>query len=298
MLQLSVVICTLDRAPLLAGCLDAVVADRPLDGTVEVIVVDNGSTDHTAAVVAARPSVVYVREGERGLSRARNAGLSVAQGALVAFLDDDARPEPGWCAALLAARGRWPDVAAIGGPVGLQWDGPRPKWLKPELTRWLSWVDHGPSPRMLRADEQIVGANLAVARADVLRVGGFSPELGRVGSSLASAEEVDLVRRLRLSGGEVGWEPNARVRHLVPRERMRRRWLLRRAWAQGRSDAVAARLAGVEVTSRWRPVVWWALRGWSETVRNVRAAPDPQLTALKELLRRARGIGQAIHSRD
>lgn len=292
---MSVVICTLDRAPLLAGCLDAVVADRPLDGSVEVIVVDNGSTDHTAAVVAARPTVVYVREGERGLSRARNAGLSVAQGALVAFLDDDARPEPGWCAALLAAHGRWPDVAAIGGPVILEWSAPRPAWLKPELTRWLSWADHGPPARMLRPDEQVVGANLAVARADVLRVGGFAVELGRVGASLGSAEEVDLLRRLRLSGGEVGWEPDARVRHVVPRVRMRRLWLVRRAWAQGRSDAMSARLAGVRPTARFRSLMWWLLGGWPGSVRRLRAAPDLELAALKELLRRVRGVGHAVH---
>jgi glycosyltransferase involved in cell wall biosynthesis len=292
--SLSVVICTLDRAALLDGCLDAVAAACPEDGTVEVIVVDNGSTDHTAAVIAEHRGVERVVEPIRGLARARNAGLSAARGDVVAFLDDDARPEPGWATALLDARGRWPEAVALGGPVRLEWCEPPPRWLVPSLARWFSAVDHGPSPRLLRPDEHLVGANLAVARVRAIGIGGFAPELGRVGSSLASEEEVDLLRRLCAGGGVVGWVPDAAVRHVVPAARMTRRWLLRRALAQGRCDTIAARLRGDHAGRDVRLATRALARGWRRTLREVRAADVPSGAVVRDLLRRARRLGQSL----
>lgn len=292
--RLSVVICTLDRAALLDGCLTAVAHACPDDGSVEVIVVDNGSTDHTAAVVDGHRGVVRVVEPTRGLARARNAGLAAARGSTVVFLDDDARPEPGWAAALLEAIARWPEAVALGGPVRLEWCAPPPRWLVPSLARWFSAVDHGPSPRVLAPDEHLVGANLAVARQPAIGVGGFATELGRVGSSLASEEEVDLLRRLCAGGGTVGWAPGAVVRHLVPAERMTRRWLLRRALAQGRCDTIAARLRGDDAGGDLRLAARALTRGWGDTVRELRSADVPSGAAVRDLVRRARRLGQSL----
>ncbi|MGQ0830930.1 MAG: glycosyltransferase family 2 protein [Microthrixaceae bacterium] len=293
--RLSVVVCTLDRAELLDGCLRAVLADRPRDGSVEVVVVDNGSTDDTPAVVASHDGVRYVIEPRRGLARARNAGLAAAAAGMVAFLDDDARSMPGWTAALLHARERWPTAVAIGGPVVLEWGAPRPAWLVPALTRWFSAVDHGPAARLLDPNEQPVGANLTVARDPALAVGGFAPELGRMGASLASEEEVDLLRRLRATGGEVAWEPAAAVRHLVPPERMTRRWIVRRAWAQGRSDRTAARLAGELSRRDVRLALRALVRGWPSAVRMIRSAEVRSGAITQEVVRRARRLARALH---
>ena len=292
--HLSVVICTLDRARLLDGCLGAVETACPTDGSVEVIVVDNGSTDGTPAVVAAHRGVTRVVEPERGLARARNTGLAVAEGQLVAFLDDDARPDGGWAAALMTARQRWPAAAAIGGPVRLEWGARPPPWLVPELGVWFSAIDHGTAPRLLTPDERLVGANLAVVREQARAIGGFAPELGRVGSSLASEEEIHLLRRLRSAGGDVAWEPAAGVRHLIPRERMTRWWLIRRAWAQGRSDAVATRLDGAPARHDRRKAVGALTRGWRTSTRQIRAADVPSGEVVRELMRRIRRVASSL----
>jgi hypothetical protein len=290
---LSVVVCTLDRAELLRGCLDALEAEQAEDGSVEVIVVDNGSTDETPAVVGAHAGIRYVLEPWRGLARARNTGLAAARGALVAFVDDDARPDAGWAGALLIAHDRWPTAVALGGPVRLEWGAPRPAWLVAELAGWFSAIDHGPDARLLAPHEQLVGTNMAVARERALAIGGFATELGRVGASLASEEELHLLRRLR-SDGAVAWAPGAAVRHLVPADRMTRRWLLRRAWAQGRSDTVAARLDGVPAPRDRRSAVRAATRGWRTAAREIRGAEVPSGQVVRELVRRARRVAQVV----
>jgi glycosyltransferase involved in cell wall biosynthesis len=296
--ELTVVVCTRNRAELLFDCLDSVVSDRSPGVCLEVVVVDNGSTDDTAAVVAARPSVRYVVEPVAGLSRARNAGLAAATGALVAFLDDDARPDRGWASAIVDAGRRWPEASAFGGPVRLEWIGRRPYWLVPELERWFSAIDHGPTARLLQSGEYPVGANLVVRRDEALAVGGFSLELGRVDGSLISEEETELLQRLV---GPIGWAPDAGVRHLVAGGRTRCRWLLRRAWAQGRSEAISARLQGEARTAgsraRSRDVAGAVARYWPTTVRNVWGADRRGGELLRDLVDRGRRIGRATARR-
>ena len=167
--SLSVVVCTRDRARVLQGCLDRLARHRLEGFGFEVIVVDNGSTDGTAQLLAAAGDVQVLVEPVAGLSRARNRGLEAATGDLVAFLDDDARPEAGWAQALAIARDRFPTATAFGGPVALEWPGARPVWLGPGIERWYSAIDHGPDARLLDPDERPVGANLAVLRGAASR---------------------------------------------------------------------------------------------------------------------------------
>jgi glycosyltransferase involved in cell wall biosynthesis len=132
-MRLSVVIPTRDRAPVLARCLDAV-ADEAAD---EVVVVDDGSTDETAEVLAERPWARAVRrERSGGRSAAKNTGLGAATGDVVLFLDDDAIAEPG-----LVDRHREhhrahpePHEALLG----------RVTWSpEVEVTPHMRWLEHG-----------------------------------------------------------------------------------------------------------------------------------------------------------
>jgi glucosyl-dolichyl phosphate glucuronosyltransferase len=297
-IRLTVVVCTRDRADLLAGCLDRLARQQAEAGGVEVIVVDNGSRDGTADLLATATNVRAVVEPVAGLSRARNRGLEAATGELVAFLDDDARPETGWARALTTARHRFPSATAFGGPVALEWLGSRPAWLGRGLERWYSAVDHGPTPRLLDPDERPVGTNMAVVRRAAIDAGGFALELGRHGTSLGSEEEVELLTRMLRDGGAIGWLPEARVRHLVPAARARRRWLLHRAWAQGRSDAIAARLAGepTSAASELTAAVAALFGRWSGLRREAARASDLQAAVLQDIVRRTRRLGRVAQA--
>jgi len=238
----TVVICTHDRAALLrravAGALGAAAACDA-----EVLVVDNASRDDTAAVLAAlgreHPSLRSVHEPELGLSAARNRGLREARAPIVAYLDDEALPRPGWLAALLApyADGA---VACVGGRIRLDFDGTPPAWLTTPLRAALSAYDLGDTPRRLRyrpGDLYPFGANISFRGADALALGGFSTAVGPLGRRQLVHDETDLCFRLDVAGKEIRYAPDAIVDHLVVAERLSPAWMLRRHWLGGVSGA-------------------------------------------------------------
>ncbi len=299
-MRASVVIPTRNRAArvdALLATLTRQLADRP---DFEVVVVDNGSTDHTAAVVAQwaerHPFVRLVTEPVAGVCRARNTGSACARGEILAFLDDDVIPDEGWLDATLHGFARVPDTGIVCGPTRLRIDGPRPRWFGPQVECWFSALDFGPEPRVLDDPDEVPWSlNLAV-RADLARaVGGFPEHLGRVGDDLRSGEEHPFVARVRERGARVAYEPAARVEHAVPAERLRLRWLLRRAWAQGCVDrAIQRATTGTAVD----PHPWGALgqvvfRGWRTTTRRVRRAESPGEALAADMCWRSALLGSA-----
>lgn len=115
-LKVSVVIPTYNRRELLRRCLAAATHQDYAD--YEVIVVDDGSTDGTDAMVAQTfPRVHYVRQANRGPAAARNRGIDLANGTIVAFTDDDCEPPGDWLHQLVALFEQYPGVVAVGGVV-------------------------------------------------------------------------------------------------------------------------------------------------------------------------------------
>jgi GT2 family glycosyltransferase len=244
-----VVVCTRDRRALLEGCLDSLDHQTAAAGDrFDVVVVDNGSSDGTgerlarwAATDPDRRRVVH--EPVPGLSRARNVGLAAATGEVTLFIDDDAVAPRGWVAAHLAAYRRSPGTAAVGGPVVLTWPEGRPRWLTPGLEHWYSALDHGDQAGPFPRPHGPYGTNMSMWRETVIAAGGFAERLGRRGRRLWSGEEAELWSRLWAAGGSIVYDPATLVLHRVTGSRSNRRWLLRRGWGQGRTNAVMATMA-------------------------------------------------------
>ncbi len=235
--RVTVAICTHNRADYLEAALRSV-KDQVVDGApVEVIVIDNASTDATKRVVAACPGVVYAFEARLGLSHARNRALTDSTGEIVAFLDDDAVAADGWAqhhATAFADAG----VGATGGLITLVWPSARPRWMPSALDGLFAGLDLGPTARDFEPGTGPFGANMAVRRSTALELGGFNEALGRSGTSLISNEETEFFARLRQSH-RVRYVPDAVVAHTVVPGRDRLGFVLRRAYAGGRSDAIA-----------------------------------------------------------
>jgi glycosyltransferase involved in cell wall biosynthesis len=257
----SVVVCTRNRWALLEMCLSSLDEQA---GELEIIVVDNGSHDATPARLqrwaASGPHRMVVSEPLAGLSRARNRGLEAARGEIVLFLDDDALAPVSWAASHLRAY-RDETVAAAGGPIVLTFPDGRPRWAGTALEHWWSALSLGDEPGPFPPPHGPYGANMSVRRSSALQAGGFDVALGRAGTSLISSEEADLFQRLWSAGNTIWYVPEAIIVHQVSPDRLRRRWLLRRGLAQGRTNARRdGVLRGAALRRRWRAEIAAALR--------------------------------------
>ncbi|HXH07329.1 MAG TPA: glycosyltransferase [Vicinamibacterales bacterium] len=249
---ISVVICTYNRARLLEQTLTALSAARlpAPSARVDVIVVDNNSTDDTRAVVrgaAARAPfpIRYDFEPRQGKSFALNRALALAGGDVVALTDDDVVPAPDWIARLAEDfLGGWTFVFGKVLPI---WEVPPPPELLTLRARdiWgpLALVDYGDEPQVyvpaqFGRQRLPIGANLAVRREALVAVGGWRTDLGKVDNTLIAGEDHELCVRLHRHGLYHGlYDPNLRVRHLVPAARLTRRYFRRWFFWHGRTMA-------------------------------------------------------------
>jgi hypothetical protein len=212
-----------------------------------VVVVDH-NPGLLSALRADYPHCIFVpNDMERGLSGARNCGLAAAATPVVAFLDDDAVPQPDWVARLAqaynAAGGQY--ILGAGGAIIPDWAQGRPSWFPPEF----DWVV-GCTYRGARTDPGLVrnmlGANMSFRAAELRGIGGFREGIGRIGAVPLGCEETEACIRMarQFPGGQIRFDPAARVLHHVPAERATLRYLRRRCWAEGLSKAHVAELAG------------------------------------------------------
>ncbi len=219
----SVVVPTHNRSEYLAVALDSLAGQRTED-PYEVVVVDDDSTDATAAVARARGVRTVPAAAPGGLNAARNTGVQATSGALVAFVDDDVWVPPGWLAALVDGSARHPRADAFGGPIRARLEGRAPGACgreKPPITT----LDLGPVDAPA---EMVWGANFAVRRRAFARVGEFDPAVGGHG------DEEDWLMALRAAGGEIVYLAGAGLDHRRSGDDSRLRALMRAAWSRGR----------------------------------------------------------------
>ena len=228
MLTATVVICTYNRAGPLRNALASVMVQvLPGDRAFEIVLVDDGSSDDTAAAVRyveplSPVPIRYVRISHGGVAAARNAGVQQSRGEWVAFFDDDQEAEPGWLAGLVRrAEDAGADCVAgriivtlIGAPDGMR--------LDPTVLKLLG--DNGfmaSAPAMPGAANSGVvpgTGNALVHRSLFDRVGPFD-----VG--LTYGEDAEWFRRARRSGARIVFAADAVIRHLTPPSRLTSNYL-------------------------------------------------------------------------
>jgi glycosyltransferase involved in cell wall biosynthesis len=267
-MRISVVIVTYNRASLLEAALDQLRHQRYEPGD-EVIVVDNGSTDATADVIA-RASRRFpvplrqLRELTPGKTPALNTGIAVAQGDILALTDDDVLVAEDWIATI---RYLFQDssIALVGGRVDPRWEHAPPRWLRVEeqgrygpMSSPLALLHYGEAQEL--GTRTAVGANMAFRRAVAQSLGGFAPHLGRWRGTLLCGEDRDFCQRASAAGYGCQYRPELRVRHWVPTERTRLWYYLRWFFWSGITDAVlegTARPSRSPRGGRAMPLYWW-----------------------------------------
>ena len=207
-LEVSVLICTSNRADSLALTLRSLERMSVTPGREwEVVVIDDGSTDHTPAVLrdhAARLPLRFVSQRRGGLARARNAALAAARGRLILVTDDDCRVSPDWMAVAVRELADHP-MQLIGGRVELGDPSDLPLAIKTSTVRESLTSVAG-------LWGFIHGANMAFGRCVVDRVGPFDGRFG-AGAGLRSAEDTEFAYRVLKAGIPIHYEPDLLVHH-------------------------------------------------------------------------------------
>jgi glycosyltransferase involved in cell wall biosynthesis len=231
--DVTVAICTRDRAKMLEAMLERLVTLRvPAGGIWEVLVVDNGSIDTTKEVVRAfdeRLPIRYVLECGNGLGAARNAALRGARGRVVAFTDDDCFVHSEWLATLLAEFANDSSLAGIGGRVELFDSRDYPITIRTQREREEFSVQ-----RMF----SLIGGNMAFSRWAIDRVGAFDQQFG-AGTRLRSAEDIDYLYRCLLQKLKVVYVPEVIVYHNHGRRTISQVQSLLQAYDTGRGALYA-----------------------------------------------------------
>ncbi|MDR2054632.1 MAG: glycosyltransferase [Desulfovibrio sp.] len=238
--DLSIVIPTCNRESTLNDTLQSLIKSKILESNVECIVIDNGSTDTTRAVVKsialhAPFPIRYVYEPCPGLHVGRNLGAVLAKGDILSYLDDDVFVQHGWAEAVRACFDSDPAVMIAGGPCRPHWEGgDPPAWIErfrqPVGKGWtipvLSLIDLGSEPHAI-SGLYVYGCNFSIRRQFVLDSGGFHPD-GMPKEFLRYRGDGESAMGMKVDadpGLITAYAPDAVVLHRVPVSRLSRQYI-------------------------------------------------------------------------
>ena len=248
MVRLSIVIATYNRSAMLMQTLQSVIEQTLPREEWECVVVNNNSTDSTAAdfdAFAARYPDYHLRmvlETNQGLSYARNRGIRESEGEYIAIVDDDERIAPEFVASYVALFDDVPDAVAAGGPIVAEYPTGRPRWMSAFTERPIANTMYfGEEVREFPRGRVPGGGNMALRRSAVRRYGVFDTSLGYVGESLVGGEESDLFERLQIAEAKYYYVPKAVMYHIIPKEKLTTEYLRRLSYNVGVSQLRRAR---------------------------------------------------------
>ncbi len=253
--RISVILCTLNPR---LGVMEWVfkgLREQTLPGhQVEVVLVDNNSNPPVSRELFGPEPFVVRRVIERrpGLLAARLCGLREASGEIIAFLDDDTRPDPDYLERSVRLAESHPEIGCFGGRIRAEFEEPPPSWVIP-LLAYVGVRDFGPDPirRIVETPQPWEPIGVMVVRRRVTdRFSAWvsaereAQTLGRRGSNMISGEDTLLTRSAAQCGLGCAYEPSLGCRHRLASNRFRPAALARLLVGMGRSHAKLNRLCG------------------------------------------------------
>ncbi|MEZ5426396.1 MAG: glycosyltransferase [Pyrinomonadaceae bacterium] len=237
-MNLSIIIPTFNRAASLEKTLLSLAgAERPVDFGVEVLVVDNNSTDRTPDVFEKMRSRMngfryeYLFEEKQGRSHALNAGIKRAGGDLLSGIDDDEEIEENWLVEVERLfRGRWDEIDFAGGKILPVWESKPPLWVEPLKLGVICWRDFGDEEWIYGPDTPMITGGHGIFKREVFeQIGLYDENVGAKGKGFISGEDEVFYDQLLSHGLRGVYHPKLVIYHFVPDYRLDknyyRRWL-------------------------------------------------------------------------
>lgn len=262
--SISLVIATFNGATRIGTTLHSLLTQSLPSELWEAVVVNNNSTDTTAEVVAAfaaahpEVAVVLTEESRQGLSYARNRGIEVARGEIIAIIDDDEIASPQLLADYLQFFDTHPEAVAAGGRIVPLYANGRPEWMSRHTERPIAGtLDLGDRVIPFPEGKYFGGGNMALRRSAIEKYGAFNPALGRRGTTLLGGEEKELYARLHDAGEKVFYIPTAYIQHIIPESKLTRDYFERVCFRIGQSERIRTKVAGGYAGRLMSEVVKW-----------------------------------------
>lgn len=266
MSDLTVILCTRNGEPTLDAVLDGYLKQQPGGFTWEIVIVDNGSTDGTAALIRryqSRLPLSLVNEPVPGKNRALKRGLAGIQAAFIVMTDDDAVPAPNFLQAWWETAQRAPDYDLFGGRIEPDFPAPPPDWLKHAYRLCAILFAKSDLPEGAMAALHISGPNMAIRRR-VLDAGiTFDETIGPNGAdpNYPMGSETDFCYRAARAGHRAYFARDPLVRHIVRPHQMEPGFWRSRLHRNGRG---AARILLAERATRFRTWALWTVLAASQ----------------------------------
>ncbi len=258
--DISIIIPTRNRSALLKKALQSLSSQRmPPEISIELVVVDNGSSDSTASVVAAFAKntsfpVRMVIEPHVGLNYARNRGIKEAKSEIICFGDDDLVTGGEWIEGWIEAAFSIFKPDCVVGPVEPDFEITPPNYITQRVLASVtsSYSLRGAHAKVLAGSDasQIRGCNFAVKKSVAIETGGFDERLDRMGSGLLAGGEWEFGERLVRAGKKIVYEPRCRVQHFISAEKLSRSHLRARWRGFGKTRKRMMEIKGIKFRFR------------------------------------------------
>jgi GT2 family glycosyltransferase len=248
MLNLTVVICTHNRADLLILAIDSIYSAKvPSNCKIDVLVVANACTDDTLRKVSGYQNhqginINCVEELKPGKSHALNHAISLVNTGFLCFVDDDQKVDKNYFVAIEQSINAYPNSNIFCGPIYPDWTGQEPSWVH-ESGEYeiypppIPIFDLGFSPLLIKADDNNLpgGGTLLINKIVFDKIGFFSETLGPRGHNLLGSEDTEFILRALAQGETIQYIPEIIQYHYVDTQRLKLGYLVKKCYQRNRS---------------------------------------------------------------
>src|SRR5687767_4808098 len=220
--KISVVVCTYNREKFIGRALETLTGQTLSPGKYEILIIDNNSTDNTAFICRefktrhALFNIKYLFEANKGLSFARNRGITEASSPIITYVDDDTEASPGFLENILNFFERHTGTVGIGGKViPIYPDTGEPAWMNKYLHGFIGLVDYGEEPKSYKPPMKYpAGCNMTYTKEILQKAGGFNNQL------TFRSDDKHIFYQVKKLSSSIYYLPGAMVHHNIDRQRV------------------------------------------------------------------------------